>query len=73
MLEQHSFILKIPWENLEMEAENWLSEIHPDYTVALYEFQLKKTKIFPADMFSESVVSSLSADKWWHAMNIKQN
>lgn len=57
----------------EEQAEKWLTEIHPEYAVGLYEFQLKDTQIFPGHMFSESVSSSLSSDKWWQVMNMKQN
>ena len=69
-------VFKIPGENLEMEAEeqaeNWLNEIHHDYAFGMYEFQLKDTHIFPPNMFSESVTSSFSSEKWWHVMNMKQ-
>ena len=57
----------------EEQAENWLNEIHPDYAIGLYEFQLKDAHIFPPNIFSESVTSSLSSDKWWHVMNMKQS
>lgn len=38
----------------------------------LYAFKLKDHEAFPSHMFGSSITSSMTPDKWWKIMDMKQ-
>lgn len=55
----------------ESAAEQFLQQLNPAFDIALKMYQIKDTDCYPASMFTESVVQSIEAKKWWKLMGCK--
>lgn len=44
----------------EESAENWLTEIHPEWVTSVMSFRIADSDYFPATMFSDAVVQQFS-------------
>lgn len=55
-------------ENL---AEQLIEKLNPAFDVSFKMFQIKDTDYYPESMFSQSVIESIEAKKWWKLMGCK--
>ncbi|XP_065654454.1 uncharacterized protein LOC136081097 [Hydra vulgaris] len=56
----------------EAAAEVWLSDRHNEYVAGYYDFRLKVTTTFPPHMFNDNFISTISSERWWGIIDLKQ-
>jgi len=55
----------------EKSAEDWIANINPEYLPLVMAFKIQDDSIYPASMFTESIIATFSASKWWQLMQKK--
>ena len=50
---------------MEDEAEQFFTEVHPDLYSGLISLKLKESNLFPERMFNQSVLDNVKPKNWW--------